>query len=31
VLGVDDFARVPLRKSRGEIVGVIELDASVRP
>jgi hypothetical protein len=31
VLGVDDFARVPLRKSRDEIVGVIELDASVRP
>jgi L-asparaginase II len=31
VLGVDDFACVPLRNSRDEIVGVIELDASVRP
>jgi L-asparaginase II len=31
VLGVDELARVPLRNSRDEIVGAIELDESVRP
>jgi L-asparaginase II len=31
VLGVDELARVPLRNSRDEIVGVIELDGPVRP
>jgi hypothetical protein len=31
VLGVDELARVPLRNSRDEIVGVIELEGPVRP
>jgi L-asparaginase II len=31
VLGVDELARVPLRNSRDEIVGAIELDGGVRP
>jgi L-asparaginase II len=31
VLGVGELARVPLRNSRDEIVGTIELDETVRP